>query len=510
MVELKDKFKTLMTSNIKDMKLTDIHNGFKGVFLKILLFINKNKRKVRFMVPLALAAMFFAGYMGYRLYSELDHLNQTSTNLAGLEYYNTNILKMSQKTQQDMKHIRKVSELIQYQEEIKDEVQRYEEYVDTLQIPFEHFLQYIYLPRLNIRKDSYLGDIDTSLIGINFLEKNPYNDVQLLQTRSDFFKRVGENESNQITSITVGDVKEDKKWYFKIPITVGFISNSKRAFLLLIDKLSVTSNEENISLINEFTYFLRNQIKKENLEQIENIAKEYIEKYPDNKEIFIDEKWWIIQDKVIAFHLHKRIFEWQENKLFDDKLLNRTMKKLVSCEQQNPKKCDYLFRDKFRAIPQLAYLKDATYSNDRVEGLRQFYSQLPPIIEISDFTFDKLREEEFFISQNTRYEWRLTVNIYGKWIEQLEVDEIADLLGEKCFQQEVRLSPNATINIIENIAEKTSLTSTVDTKESSSLRELHGIIKEIWKKYENLSNYQKIIRLFEIYRMLDDGNICEL
>jgi len=510
MTEMKDKFKKLMTSNIKNMKLSDINNGLKGVFLKILLFINKNKKKVRILIPIALAAVIFAWYMWYRLYSELDYLNQSSENLAWLEYYNTNILKMSQKTQQDMKHIRKVNELVWYQEEIRNEVQRYEKYVDTLQIPFEYFLQYIYLPRLNIRKDPYLGDIDTTLIGINFLEKNPYNDVQLLQTWSDFFKRVWENESNQITNITVGDVKEDREWYFKIPITVGFISNSKRAFLLLIDKLSVTSNKENISLINEFTYFLRNKIKTDNQEQIQLIAENYIKQYPEYKEAFIDEKWWIDQNKVIAYHLHKRIFEWQENKLFDEKLLNRVMKDLVSCGQQDPLKCDYLFRDKFRSIPQLAYLKDATYSNDYVEWLRQFYSQLPPIIEISNFTFDKIRAEEFFVSQNTRYEWKLTVNIYWKWIDQVEVNEIADLLWWKCFQQEVRLSPNSTINIIENIAEKTSLTSTVDTKESGDLRELHDIIKGIWDRYESLSNYQKIIRLFEIYRMLDDWNICEL
>jgi len=47
-----------------------------------------------------------------------------------------------------------------------------------------------------------------------------------------------------------------------MPITVSFRANSKRAFLLLSDKLSMTSNKENISLINEFFYYLRNEIKK--------------------------------------------------------------------------------------------------------------------------------------------------------------------------------------------------------------------------------------------------------
>jgi len=60
----------------------------------------------------------------------------------------------------------------------------------------------------------------------------------------------------------IGDFVEDETSFFSMPITVSFVANSKRAFLLLADKLSITSNKENISLINEFFYYLRNEIKK--------------------------------------------------------------------------------------------------------------------------------------------------------------------------------------------------------------------------------------------------------
>ena len=49
----------------------------------------------------------------------------------------------------------------------------------------------------------------------------------------------------------------------------------------------------------------------------------------------------------------------------------------------------------------------------------------------------------------------------------------------------------------------------VDTKNTSNLRELKGIIENIEREYNNLSNNQKIIKLFEIYRMMNDNNLCQ-
>jgi hypothetical protein len=53
------------------------------------------------------------------------------------------------------------------------------------------------------------------------------------------------------------------------------VSNSKRSFLLLVDKLSMTSSKENISSINEFFYYLRDQIKKDKSSEIKDLTKKY-------------------------------------------------------------------------------------------------------------------------------------------------------------------------------------------------------------------------------------------
>ena len=51
---------------------------------------------------------------------------------------------------------------------------------------------------------------------------------------------------------------------FYIPIKVSYVAPSYRGFLLLIEKLSITSNQKNISLINELIYNIRQIIKEDN------------------------------------------------------------------------------------------------------------------------------------------------------------------------------------------------------------------------------------------------------
>ena len=73
----------------------------------------------------------------------------------------------------------------------------------------------------------------------------------------------------------IGDFVEDEKGLFSMPITVSFVANSKRAFLLLADKLSMTSNKENVSLIDEFFYYLWNEIKKGKEKEIKALEQSY-------------------------------------------------------------------------------------------------------------------------------------------------------------------------------------------------------------------------------------------
>ena len=89
----------------------------------------------------------------------------------------------------------------------------------------------------------------------------------------------------------IGDFVEDSSGYFSMPITVSFTANSKRAFLLLVDKLSMTSNKENVSLINEFFYYLRGEIKKTKGKEIKTLESSYATVFGSGVEIN--------QDKII-------------------------------------------------------------------------------------------------------------------------------------------------------------------------------------------------------------------
>jgi hypothetical protein len=109
--------------------------------------------------------------------------------------------------------------------------------------------------------------------------------------------------------------------------------------------------------------------------------------------------------------------------------------------------------------------------------------------------------------ENIQYKWEIQMDIYGKGISDEEVDEIAEKLWEKCINE--KLSPEIALKKIENTLINIWDIVKVDTKNTSNLRELKGIIENIEREYNNLSNNQKIIKLFEIYRMMNDNNLCQ-
>ncbi|HPC34666.1 MAG TPA: hypothetical protein PLP73_03300, partial [Candidatus Absconditabacterales bacterium] len=372
------------------------------------------------------------------------------------------------------------------------EIEKYNSYLSILQSPYSNFMKYIFLPELNIWKDPFTNEIDTDLIGIKYLEKNPYNDIKLIQKRSDFIKNVGaNNEFNKIESIVIGDIIEEGD-NFHIPMNIKFISNSKRSFLLLVEKLSITSNQKNISLINEFIYNLRKNIKENKIETIEKLK----------TELNLDE------EKVIGYSLYKRIFSEQKNDLLNDEIINKTIRELVVCEDsEKDSLCFYKFRDKYRAIPSLAYTIGVENNKNKTEELKKFLNNLAPIIKINTFTFERHLQQDLKNFENIQYKGEIQMDIYGKGISDEEVDEIAEKLGEKCINE--KLSPEIALKKIENTLINIGDIVKVDTKNTSNLRELKGIIENIEREYNNLSNNQKIIKLFEIYRMMNDNNLCQ-
>jgi hypothetical protein len=100
---------------------------------------------------------------------------------------------------------------------------------------------------------------------------------------------------------------KDNPEYFYTPITISFSSPNKRSFLLLVNKLSTTSNQNNISLLNEFFYYLLESIRDLKSEIIDNLMEEYWNEFssssswdlPENLSDLTDEQLAIYRDRVI-------------------------------------------------------------------------------------------------------------------------------------------------------------------------------------------------------------------
>lgn len=135
------------------------------------------------MLMIAVVTTGLAIYFGVQLYSDITVLNGKSSDLIDLSSYDMRTLESNPVTQPVVENSDTISDLLKENTTTEGEITKYSDYLDSLQVPYTYLLQYIYLPSLNIRKEKYTDKIDTNLIGIKFLEQNPFNDITLLQKR---------------------------------------------------------------------------------------------------------------------------------------------------------------------------------------------------------------------------------------------------------------------------------------------------------------------------------------
>jgi hypothetical protein len=107
---------------------------------------------------------------------------------------------------------------------------------------------------------------------------------------------------------------------YSIKISFSFITPSKNALLFLADKISISSDKENISLLGEFVYYLRQQIKNDKQAAIQKLKVD-----PNNSDIATNE------DKVIGKELYNWVSTDAKSTLIDDKTINRTIKNIMEC-----------------------------------------------------------------------------------------------------------------------------------------------------------------------------------
>jgi len=279
-------------------------NSIKKLWKTVYDVIINNEKDFWVVFFLALFSLCLMIFLSVKVYNNTIYINKRYMDLEKLEKYKVD---ESFKSSEEFRSLTTINQIIERYNWLKEDKLKYDGYLKELSTSYEYLLQYIYLPRLNIWNDLYVNKIHTDMVWIKFLENNPYSDSTLIDKRTSFFQDAWENnESNKVLDISVGNFIEDDKWFFKIPITLSFESNSKRSFLLLLDKLLTTSSQENVWLINEFMYYLIQNIKSEKSEEINKIAENLKVEFSWN--YFLDENWWNNINKIIGYTIYNWIY----------------------------------------------------------------------------------------------------------------------------------------------------------------------------------------------------------
>jgi len=135
------------------------------------------------------------------------------------------------------------------------------------QAPYKYFLSYLYLPKIDIWIDPFSNKINPDIFGSEYLNKADYIDINLIKYWSNFFSQsysglLYQGNKNNIIDIKLSNLKSEKnKNIMDVGLAVKFQLADDQSFYGLISKLTLTSNVKNIMLLDEFTYYLWNNIK---------------------------------------------------------------------------------------------------------------------------------------------------------------------------------------------------------------------------------------------------------
>lgn len=467
----------------------------KEQYLKAIAGFNTDKNIV-YTIAFVLSILFSIGMVGYwRMIRQ--ELNAKADSLSSTATYSLDALQNDESIKDSFPLRKNLSDMLWYEAQIDENIKNTQLQRQRLSVPFDNFFNLFYTPSVNIWRDPFSLKIDTSLIGKNYIEKNPYGDIALIQQWTNFFKDVWVVDSyNTVNDVRIWKAEPSQTpWYFSIPITVQFEAPNKRSFLLLINKISMTAYIQNLSLINEFMYYLRETIKEEKADILkdDSLFSGTLATTPDNHD-----------DRVIWYLLYDWIVQWNGNKLINQSVISKTIRKSAGCTTEEQPQCLYMFREKMRALPYLAYgiTRDGI---DVVEWLKFFFKNIPPILSIETFSF----EDKIVKKSKAWYKGSITFRIYGKDILQDEIDSISTELWGLCFLSKEALGiGNSKARVEKNINELWK--GNLNIKRSSTLNQILLFINKVEKEYPTLSNHKKVVRLFELYRTLKENSLCDI
>ena len=475
-------------------------------------------------VLVSLLIIWWAVYYGKVVMDEYSAINNRSNDLKLVASYgniNPDTDKLS--SYAEWNSLDTISSLILVNNNIEDKLDEDEAFKQKQQNYYEVLLQNIYLPSLNIWKDPYTKNFNMWVLWQKYLESDKFQDLYLIQYWSDFAKYVwNDADYNTVDKITIGEktVLEWNPEYFYIPITISFSSPNKRSFLLLVNKLSMTSNQNNIALLNEFFYYLLESIREKKDGEINQLMANYLEEFsssstwdlPKDLSQMTEDDLSVYKDRVIGYNLYHWVngwwIGWDFGQLVDNSVIENAIKKAASCNGELDQICLYNFRGKYRNLPYLAYKVWLENQKDRVSGLLEFLQDLPPALAITSFGFEKYSNSSFLNNKEEEYQWNITFNAYGRNILDSELDEASVMLWKLCFWSDSneKITPDNASTYVDNAI--IAMWEKREYSNVSSLWELQILFSSIKDSYEGLPNYDKMIKLFEIRRMMNDANLC--
>lgn len=421
-----EKGKQLLDNFLSGLK----KQGKDGGKVELSFGINKHA----YLISLALLGASFLTFcvMFFFVWSKHAELTQRTRELKELKSYELTPFRQEEVMQEEKDHFpQTIAELVALYQTSQAEKDRIQGELNFKRSMYTEFLRNLLLPSLNIWKDPYTKEVDLSILGKKYLDTNPYQDISLLSQWSSIIRESGKDVGdNEVVNMKIGEIRELENGFFNIPISIAFKSDSKRAFLLLVDKLSLTSNINNLGLLNDFSYYLFDAIREQKAEQVQELGQSYGLTKPADQ----DEKTF--NNAVISRYLYTWLTapEDQSNVLIDEAVVDMTIKQSVVCgRDEAPQACYFRFRDKYRTIPGLAYGIGLPSLLNKPLALKRFLASIPPLIAIESFTFDKAKAQGLSLAGNNEYLGNVNFSIYGRGIDPQDAEEISRQLSEACF-----------------------------------------------------------------------------
>jgi hypothetical protein len=217
----------------------------------------------------------------------------------------------------------------------------------------------------------------------------------------------------------------------------------------------------------------------------------------------------LLTDREIGQKFYMWVYATGNDTFITNADIQEAVRRTASCEGSDigTSKCYFMFREKMRSLPQLAYTVGMENA-DKVAELRNFLKNLPPIINVKSFVFQKQTSATNATQDGSAgLVGQLSVDVYGKSMTAEEVQEISLYLGTQCTNG-VPLDPDVALRQIDVYITKADSIEKISNEKSKQFADLKKSLTVINSSYAGLPGFKKAIKLFEVYRMLDENRLC--